>query len=153
MNAAFNNLKGESQAQILQMEPGQRNIVMQQIMIKSARNSSGLQGPVEQIQNASSPLIRYFTNLPIRNQLGALQDGYKEVSSEFKQLAGKANDQKVTINTPKSIQQQLAGRLPLLAVDDTSTKSGGELKETNTSSNADESSTKSTDKNVKTIKF
>ena len=147
MNAAFNNLKGESQSQILQMEQGQRNIIMQQIMIKSAKNSARLQGPIEQIQNASSPLIRYFTNLPIRNQLGALQDGYKEVSSEFKQLAGKANDQKVTINTPKSIQQQLAGRLPLLAVnDDAITKTGDKLTDTFLEPELD-------DKSIKTIKF
>jgi DNA-directed RNA polymerase II subunit RPB2 len=127
MNAAFNNLRGESQAQILQMEPEQRNIVMQQIILKSARHSD-LQGPTrenQELPSQSSPLIPYFNKLPFKNQLGALQGGYKAVSNEFSKLAEKVNDTKVTISTPKSVQEQLENQLPLLSVkreDDTKEK-------------------------------
>ena len=34
------------------------------------------------------PITKYFSNLPIDSQLGALQSGYKSVSTQFGQLAG-----------------------------------------------------------------
>jgi DNA-directed RNA polymerase II subunit RPB2 len=117
MNAVFNNLKGESQAQILQMEPDQRNIVMQQIILKSARHSD-LEVPNAETQSSSvSPLIPYFTNLPLKNQMKALQGGYKAVSSEFSEMAGKVKEPLVTMHVPESIQDKLSRELPLLSVE------------------------------------
>ena len=133
MNAAFINLKGESQAQILQMEPEQRDIVMQQIILKSARQSSlGTSQNIEtkDSQVSVSPLTPYFTKLPLKNQLGALQDGYKAVSNEFSKLEGKVAEPLVTVYTPETIEDKLARELPLLSVE----KQNNLKKNTSTSS-------------------
>ena len=109
---------------------------MQQIMLKSARQS-GLEGTNTQIggsNSSSSPLIPYFTNLPLKNQLGALQGGYKAVSSEFSQLANKVNDTKITIVEPTSVQKELENKLPLLSVkkeDDKTSTSTDIISDTN----------------------
>jgi hypothetical protein len=82
MNAAFNQLGGSSQATILQMEGGQRQIVMGQIMRQSINNSLQQNGP------SNTPLAPYFEALPVQKQLTALQGGYNAMSKEFNQLAG-----------------------------------------------------------------
>jgi DNA-directed RNA polymerase II subunit RPB2 len=110
MNAAFNQLGGSSQATILQMEGGQRQIVMGQIMRQSINNSLQQNGP------SNTPLAPYFEALPVQKQLTALQGGYNAMSKEFNQLAGAVHNSKITISTPQSVQQQLAGKLPLLQI-------------------------------------
>ena len=155
MNAAFNNLKGESQAQILQMDPEQRNVVMEQIILKSGRYSGvkgGVGGNFSQIQpdDSESSLIPYFKKLPFKNQLGALQGGYKAVSTEFSRLAENVKDTTTTIRTPESVQQTLEKQLPLLFIEKSDNK-----KDNTTSSNSTDVDTSDTtsdnDGNVKKI--
>ena len=153
MNAAFNNLKGESQAQILQMEPEQRNIVMQQIMLKSARYSGGLKEPNRQIEGTSeSPLTPYFDNLPLKHKLGALQGGYKAVSSEFSRLAEKVDDVKITINKQTSVQEELENKFPVLFVKKDDDKNETTSTSTNTTSEPNDSPSEKNDTSSSGIK-
>ena len=120
MNAAFNMLSGSSQAKILQMEDGQRRIVMGQIMRQSARQSGGnaiIGNTIQQNQSSNTPLVPYFEALPVQKQLTALQGGYNSMSKEFNTLAKSVHSEKMTISKPQTVQEQLAGKLPLLAVD------------------------------------
>ena len=110
MNAAFNQLGGSSQATILQMEGGQRQIVMGQIMRQSINNSLQQNGP------SNTPLAPYFEALPVQKQLTALQGGYNAMSKEFNQLAGAVHNSKITISTRQTVQQELEGKLPLLQI-------------------------------------
>jgi hypothetical protein len=157
MNTAFNFLNGESQAKILQMEPEQRKIIMQQIILKSGRQSNNftessninMQNNISggNSLNNSSPLTKYFSNLPIDSQLGALQSGYKSVSTQFGQLAGQvggADSPLVTIKKPELMQTQINNQLPLLKPT-TNTLSNNTSNESNSSSNE---STSSSDNNT-----
>ena len=155
MNAVFNNLKGESQSQILQMEPEQRNIVMQQIILKSARQSSldGSQN-IETKDSPVSPLTPYFNKLPLKNQLGALQGGYKAISNEFSKLEGKVKDPLVTVYTSETIEDKLARELPLLSVEkqnnsNKNTATSGDIITTDTANN--ESNSESNSGTIKKI--
>jgi hypothetical protein len=123
MNNAFNMLSGSNQSKILQMDGGQREIVMGQIMRQSAQQSGGNSILGNTIQQNQSPLEPYFTALPTKNQLTALQGGYKAMSNEFKNLENSVNNEKITISKPQSIQSQLAGMYPLLKV--TEEQNGG----------------------------
>ena len=114
MNTAFNLLDGSAQAKILQLPPEQRIIVMKQIMLKSGRQTA-IQTGGEQV-NSPSPLTKYFSNLPLGTQINALQDGYKSVSTQFKQLAGSVESPTVTIVKPKSIDEEFSEQFPLLSV-------------------------------------
>ena len=77
-----------------------------------------LEVPNSETQSSSvSPLIPYFTNLPLKNQMKALQGGYKAVSSEFSEMAGKVKEPLVTMHVPESIQDKLSRELPLLSVE------------------------------------
>jgi hypothetical protein len=66
-----------------------------------------------------------------------LKDGYKSVSTEFKQLAGQVDKPLVTINRPQSIQQQMSEQFPLLAVEQ---KGGNTETETDITSSANDTS-------------
>ena len=135
MNAAFNQLGGSSQATILQMEGGQRQIVMGQIMRQSINNSLQQNGP------SNTPLAPYFEALPVQKQLTALQGGYNAMSKEFNQLAGAVHNSKITTSTPQSVQQQLAGKLPLLQITEQKPEqNGGSPKNSNLASNPDNDS-------------
>ena len=138
MNAAFNQLGGSSQATILQMEGGQRQIVMGQIMRQSINNSLQQNGP------SNTPLAPYFEALPVQKQLTALQGGYNAMSKEFNQLAGAVHNSKITTSTPQSVQQQLAGKLPLLQITEQKPEqNGGSPKNSNLASNPDNDSSSS----------
>ena len=134
MNAAFNQLGGSSQATILQMEGDQRQIVMGQIMRQSINNSLQQNGP------SNTPLAPYFEALPVQKQLTALQGGYNAMSKEFNQLAGAVHNSKITTSTPQSVQQQLAGKLPLLQIEKEPEQNGGSPKNSNLASNPDNDS-------------
>jgi DNA-directed RNA polymerase II subunit RPB2 len=146
MNAAFNQLGGSSQATILQMEGGQRQIVMGQIMRQSINNSLQQNGP------SNTPLAPYFEALPVQKQLTALQGGYNSMSKEFNQLAGAVHNSKITISTPQSVQQQLAGKLPLLEIEKEQEQKGGSPKNSNLASNPDNDSSSSSSR-IKKISF
>ena len=146
MNAAFNQLGGSSQATILQMEGGQRQIVMGQIMRQSINNSLQQNGP------SNTPLAPYFEALPVQKQLTALQGGYNAMSKEFNQLAGAVHNSKITISTPQSVQQQLAGKLPLLEIAKEQEQKGGSPKNSTLASNSDNDSSSSNSSNNPLIK-
>ena len=137
-NAAFNMLGGEGQSQILQMEPEQRDIVMDQIILKSSKQLGGK--PInshsqETATSSSSPLTQYFTNLPIKTQLGALQGGYKSMSTEFNKLAGAVDMPFIKINKPDSMHNELSKQLPLLSVNEEKNTNIDILSDSNSSNN------------------
>jgi hypothetical protein len=175
MNAAFNMLEGESQAQILQMPQDQRGVVMGQIMLKSARQTQTQTQPQYQTgvnaygnNSDSSPLIPYFTKLPLEKQAQALHGGYSSMSKEFNNLAKKVElqDPLITLKTPVSMQDQLADKFPMISVktnkptttttttttvnsDDTTSSSSS----SSSSSSDDNSNSSSSDSSIRKIKF
>jgi len=162
MNAAFNMLSGESQAKILQMSEGEREIVMREIIRKTARQTENIQTEnnidSSNTQQSGGTLNPYFEALPVKTQLEVLQGGYKSVSSEFSQLAGKVNTPLVTIVRPPSIQQRMSEQFPLLAVDkNTDTTSDNtttnDTTSNDTSSNDSNSNTTTSDSTTRKITF
>jgi hypothetical protein len=164
MNAAFNMLNGERQSKILQMEPPLRRIVMKQIMLKSAKQSGGLAMNTGYETNTadSSPLVPYFTRLPMEKQAQALHGGYSSMSKEFNNLAKKVEDRNplITLKKPVSMQDQLAGKFPMIAVKSEKTKSTTTTSDDSSSSSSSSSSSddnskssSSSDSNVKKITF
>ena len=185
MNAAFNMLEGESQAKILQMPQDQRGVVMGQIMLKSARQSQPQMqtqmqtqmqpqiqmqtgGKAYETYSDSSPLIPYFTKLPLEKQAHALHDGYSSMSKEFNNLAKKVElqDPLITLKKPVSMQEQLADKFPMISVKinkpttttttTTTVKSDDTSSSTSTSSSSDDnsnSSSSSSDSSIRKIKF
>jgi hypothetical protein len=165
MNAAFNMLNGERQSKILQMEPPLRRIVMKQIMLKSAKQSGGLAMNTGYETNTadSSPLVPYFTRLPMEKQAQALKGGYSLLATEFNNLAKKVEDQNplITLKKPVSMQDQLAGKFPMIAVKSEKSTSSSSSKTDDTSSSSSSSSSSddnlksssSSDKSVKKIIF
>ncbi len=120
MNDAFNRLKGETQAKILQMPSEQRYNVMGQIM---ARTSQQQQQQMGGNGLGGGKLSPYFERLPLDKQFIALQNGYNSMSKEFSNLARVAPDSLITIKKPLSIQEQFNNQFPLLSVND---QKGGE---------------------------
>jgi hypothetical protein len=179
MNAAFNMLEGESQAQILQMPQDQRGVVMGQIMLKSARQSQSqsqsptqpqrqyqMQTGVNAYENNSdmSPLIPYFTKLPLEKQAQALHGGYSSMSKEFNNLAKKVElqDPLITLKTPVSMQDQLADKFPMISVKTnkpttttttTTTVKSDDTTSSTSSSSDDNSNSSSSDSSIRKIKF
>ena len=163
MNASFNMLNGSSQAEILQMEPNQREIVMREIIKKSGRQENVLetQNFGNQTENVSKGLEPYFNALPVDKQLSALKGGYESMSSEFSNLAGKVKDPLVTIKTPISVQEELTNKFPILSIeqnggslDNTSSEPSSSLSSsTENSSYTNDSSSSSSNSNTKTITF
>jgi hypothetical protein len=162
MNAAFNMLNGERQSKILQMEPPLRRIVMKQIMLKSAKQSGGIAMNTGYETNTadSSPLVPYFTRLPMEKQAQALHGGYSSMSKEFNNLAKKVEDRNplITLKKPVSMQDQLAGKFPMISVksekSSSSSSSSSSSKSDDTSSSDNNSkSSSSSDSNVKKITF
>ena len=150
MNAAFNQLNGSSQATILQMEGGQRQIVMGQIMRQSINNSLQQNGP------SNTPLAPYFEKLPVKEQLTALQGGYNAMSKQFNKLATAVHNEKITISKPQSVQQQLAGKLPLLSIEkEKEQEQKGGSSDSSLASNSDSGSSSSSSNNssIKKISF
>jgi hypothetical protein len=153
-------LGGESQAKILQMPQDQRGVVMKQIMLKSAKQSGGIAMYNSfETHTDSSPLVPYFTRLPMEKQAQALHGGYSSMSKEFNNLAKKVEDQNplITLKKPVSMQDQLADKFPMIAVTSEKSKSNSNSnsKSDDTSSSEDnsKSSSSSSDKSVKKISF
>ena len=157
MNNAFNMLKGDNQAKILQMPPDQRQIIMNKIMLNAKQSDT----TTIQQKSSGGPLEPYFNALPVDKQLTALQGGYKSMSTEFSQLAGKVGSPLVTIKKPVSMQEQLTDKLPLLSVEQTggttttssSTSSSDTTSSDTTSSDTTSSSSSSNDSSIKKISF
>jgi hypothetical protein len=120
------------------MEPQQRKIVMEQIILKSGRQSAGARqfGETKDV-SSPSPLTTYFSNLPLGTQINALQDGYKSVSTQFKQLAGSVENPLVQIVKPKTIDEEISERFPSL----TSVKEGGNNDDTANNNTANDTTT------------
>jgi hypothetical protein len=136
---------------------------MQQIILKSGRQSKNFTESTqnnisgENSVNNSSPLTKYFSNLPIDSQLGALQSGYKSVSTQFGQLAGQvggADSPLVTIKKPELMQTQINNQLPLLKPT-TNTLSNNNSNESNESNESTSTSDNNTDSksNFKVVKL
>jgi hypothetical protein len=161
MNASFNMLNGSSQAEILQMEPEQREIVMREIIRKSGRQETQNYNEVKnQSENSSKGLEPYFNALPVDKQISALKGGYQSMSSEFSKLEGKMEEPLITIKKPISTHEELTNKFPILSID----QKGGDLKndttsgESSLSDNSSSSSSSSKEESIsnsttKTITF
>jgi DNA-directed RNA polymerase II subunit RPB2 len=161
MNASFNMLNGSSQAEILQMEPEQREIVMREIIRKSGRQQTQNYNEVKnQSESVSKGLEPYFNALPVDKQISALKGGYQSMSSEFSKLEGKMEEPLITIKKPISTHEELTNKFPILSIeqkggdlntDTTSNDNSSSISSDNTSNTTtDNSSSSST---TKTIKF
>ena len=134
MNALFNKLSADKKAAIIKMDETQRQAVMSQIM--AASNA-------QQIQQSGGGLTSYFNNLPVQNQIAALQSTYKNIANEFKQLSGVVNAPQITIVKPHSAAEVLyGGSLKLLAPEEEK-KDDKKEDSSNSSSNTSSSTTSS----------
>jgi DNA-directed RNA polymerase II subunit RPB2 len=125
LNSVFNKLGGSQQADILRLPQEQRHGVVREIM----RRSSG--------QNGGGLLVDSFQKLPLDKQFVALQGGYTSMAKEFGGFSKKIPEATVTIKRPISMSQQLAGKYPLLAVEQ---KDGDKKNIEDSTSNNDTSS-------------
>ena len=118
MNDIFNKLSTDKKAAIIKMDEEQRKSVMSQIMAAT-----------QQAQQTSSQsgggLSSYFNGLPIQNQIAALQNTYKSMANEFKQLSGAVNAPQITILKPQSAAEALYGSTLSLFAPDSGVKKGG----------------------------
>ena len=125
-------------------------------------------GKAYETYSDSSPLIPYFTKLPLEKQAHALHDGYSSMSKEFNNLAKKVElqDPLITLKKPVSMQEQLADKFPMISVKinkpttttttTTTVKSDDTSSSTSTSSSSDDnsnSSSSSSDSSIRKIKF
>jgi len=153
MNEAFNNLGGAQQAQILQLPPQQRGGVMAEIMRRTARQTGGM----NYSNKPNDPLVGAFDVLPLDKKLVALQGGYNSMAKQFGGLANRVNHTTIKITKPVSMSEQLAGKYPLLAVEqkggDKKTTDNSTSNDTTTSSNDTSSSTSSSGGSIKKISF
>jgi hypothetical protein len=117
---------------------------MREIMRKTARQTENTVDSSVNTQQTEGTLNPYFQALPVKTQLEVLQGGYKSVSSEFSQLAGKVDTPLVTIVRQPTIQQKMTEQFPLLAVDTTSSDN----KDTTTSDNTSTTDNTSTSDNT-----
>jgi len=107
MNNVFNRLSADKKAAIIKMDEDKRKSVMTQIMAAAK---------AQQIQQSGGGLSTYFNGLPVKNQITALQNTYKNMANEFKQLSGVVNAPQITIVKPQSAAEALyGGSLKLLA--------------------------------------
>jgi DNA-directed RNA polymerase II subunit RPB2 len=114
MNEVFNKLDGSQQGQILQLEPQEREIVMNEIIRRSQKPNEKQEQEKEQTQN---PLKEAFEALPMDKQFVALQGGYNSMAKEFNQLAKVTPDPLITIKREPPISQKIADEFPIFAVD------------------------------------
>jgi DNA-directed RNA polymerase II subunit RPB2 len=149
MNAAFNMLNGDMQSTIMQMPDNQRQTVMQQIMLKSARQGV-TNDNVPSVQNKTSALEPYFNALPVDKQLAALKGGYNSMTNDFSKLAQSASSPLTRIIKPETMQETITSKLPLLGVEqkggeNTSTDSTTGDSDPNSGSSSNSSSSSSSD--------
>jgi len=135
MNTVFNKLPTDKKATIIKMDEEQRIAVMTQIMAQAQAQSQSGGG-----------LASYFSNLPVQNQIAALQNTYKSMANEFKQLSGVVSAPQITIVKPQSAAEALyGGSLSLFAPLNGLNASDTNASDTNASEkNTNDSSTTST---------
>jgi hypothetical protein len=135
LDSEFNKLGGSQQARILQLPSEQRGGVMHQII---TRSQMGGQNPNTNTNTNGEPYLnKAFNALPVDKQFVALQGGYNSMAKQFGGLAKIVPEISSTINRPVPMSVQLAGKFPLLAVE----QKGGD--KTNDSSSSDNSSSSS----------
>jgi hypothetical protein len=153
MNEAFNNLGGAQQSQILQLSPQQRGGVMAEIMRRTIRQTAGM----NYLNKTNDPLGGAFDVLPVDKKLLALQGGYGSMAKEFGGLANRTHSTSIKITKPVSMSEQLAGKYPLLAVDqkvgDKKNTDNSISNDTTSSINDTNSSTSSNGGTIKKISF
>ena len=124
MNDVFNKLSTDKKATIIKMDEEQRKSVMTQIMAAA-----------QQAQQTSSQsgggLSTYFNGLPVQNQIAALQNTYKSMANEFKQLSGVVNAPQITIVKPQSAAEALYGSTLSIFAPDGGVKKGGATNDSN----------------------
>jgi hypothetical protein len=132
LDSQFNKLGGAQQARILALPQNQRGGVMSEIIKRS------MQGGSSTALN-NEPLNDLFGRLPVHNKVLALQGGYKSMADELKTLGGRVPEITTTISKPVPMSVQLAGKFPLLAVE----QKGGNKNTSESTSSTDESSSSS----------
>ena len=139
MNDVFNKLSPDKKATIIKMDEEQRKSVMSQIMAatQQAQQTSS--------QSGGGGLSSYFNGLPVQNQIAALQNTYKSMANEFKQLSGVVNAPQITILKPQSAAEALYGSTLSLFAPDSGVKKGVS---TNNSSNDNNTNDKSETSNT-----
>ena len=90
--------------------------------------------------NGDPSLNKAFAALPVHNQMVALQGGYNSMAKEFGGLAKHVPEITTTISKPVPMSVQLAGKFPLLAVEQ---KGGNKNTSESTTSNDETSSSSS----------
>jgi DNA-directed RNA polymerase II subunit RPB2 len=139
MNAIFNKLSPDKKAAIIKMDEEQRKTVMTQIMAAAQ---------VQKAQSGGGGLTSYFNGLPVQNQIAALQNTYKSMANEFKQLSGVVNAPQITIVKPQSAAEALyGGPLSLFAPLSDVKKGGDATASSSDSSKNDNSSSNSSSSN------
>ena len=129
MNNAFNNLSQENQHQILGLDDIQRKSVMDEIIRKSS-----------EVDKSNYILGGAFKALPVDKQLVALHGGYTSMAKDFGGMAKTAPQTSTTIYQTEPIYNQLAGKLPLLSIDDKSTPNKSTSDNTSTDDTTDSNS-------------
>ena len=107
MNIAFNNLSKENQHQILGLDNIQRKSVMDEIIRKSS-----------EVDKSNYILGGAFEALPVDKKLVALHGGYTSMAKDFGGLAKTAPLMSSKFHRTEPIYNQLAGKLPLLSIED-----------------------------------
>jgi hypothetical protein len=136
MNAIFNKLSPDKKAAIIKMDEEKRKTVMTQIMAAAQ---------AQKAQSGGGGLTSYFNGLPVQNQITALQNTYKSMANEFKQLSGVVNAPQITIVKPQSAAEALYGGPLSLFAPLSDVKKGGDA--TSSSSNDNSSNDNSSNDN------
>ena len=131
MNAIFNKLSPDKKAAIIKMDEEQRKTVMTQIMAAAQ---------AQKAQSGGGGLTSYFNGLPVQNQIAALQNTYKSMANEFKQLSGVVNAPQITIVKPQSAAEALYGGPLSLFAPLSDVKKGGDATATSSDSSKNDNS-------------
>jgi hypothetical protein len=131
MNIIFNKLSSDKKAAIIKMDEEQRKTVMTQIMAAAQ---------AQKAQSGGGGLTSYFNGLPVQNQIAALQNTYKSMANEFKQLSGVVNAPQITIVKPQSAAEALYGGPLSLFAPLSDVKKGGDATATSSDSSSSNSS-------------
>ena len=131
MNAIFNKLSPDKKAAIIKMDEEQRKTVMTQIMAAAQ---------AQKAQSGGGGLTSYFNGLPVQNQIAALQNTYKSMANEFKQLSGVVNAPQITIVKPQSAAEALYGGPLSLFAPLSDVKKGGDAISSDSSDSSKNSS-------------
>ena len=131
MNAIFNKLSPDKKAAIIKMDEEQRKTVMTQIMAAAQ---------AQKAQSGGGGLSSYFNGLPVQNQIAALQNTYKSMANEFKQLSGVVNAPQITIVKPQSAAEALYGGPLSLFAPLSDVKKGGDATSSDSSDSSKNSS-------------